>query len=174
MEPKVDSFTDPSKIRLVQLTAEANISPLFCAYSKDTFGFPCFHGVVVLCENFGSINLYHCVAKRNISLAGKTQYQVVAWVVFWQSDIYGVILEGKRLILYLSIPVTFPPPLGQTKANTGKRPQALEERVPSSSNRRSYTCSLFHLNGNNSEQYELHQLFDNELEGQEEGGMCTV
>ena len=58
MEASVRSQIDGASTRIVNLNPQAQVAPHCCAYSRLRSGFPCYHGVAVVCERHGSANLH--------------------------------------------------------------------------------------------------------------------
>lgn len=161
MEATVTSRLDPTKTRRVVLSSAGTI-PSCCAYACNGGGFPCLHGVAVLSEKHGSINLHRYVESRNLTASWKQQYDTVQFNLPSQTDMDNVIIEAAHLVAMkqnLHIPVALPPPRGRPSTNTGTRKRSWYERGPDLPNKRSYNCSLCGLRGHNARICDLRQDF---------------
>lgn len=165
MEATVVSQRDPTHLRHVRLTAEPQTPPMCCSHSSSGDGFPCYHGVAVLCEKHGSVNLHKFIAVRHLRAAWKAQYEDVDFPFPAQSDVDNIRLDAKRLVaqnLNIRIPVALPPPRGRPVKNAGTRKRSWYEKGPHPQNKRSYSCSLCHRPGHVATKCELRQMFDND------------
>lgn len=163
MEATVRSLTNGSTTRQVVLSGNLYVPPSCCSYSTLRSGFPCYHGIAVLCEKHGSANVYKCVPERHHTSVWKSQYHNISYGIPRQSDIDSVFTAAKTMVAGrndLKIPKAIAPPMGRLSKRTGKRKKGWFEMGPQQRKKRSYTCSLCHVSGHSSKECELGQLFD--------------
>lgn len=167
MEATVRSQVDGSITRTVTISDLPQTPPRCCAYSEKGSGFPCLHGVAVICEKYGTSNLYKFIERRHLTTTWKTQYENIFFSLPHQSLVDDVILAAKRQVIsgkHLQVPKAIPPPRGRPVKNAGKRRKGWYERGPTASKRRSYSCSLCHLTGHVAKDCSLRQLFSDTKE----------
>lgn len=163
-EALVTSRTDATKTRRVFFSSDDHTPPSCCAYSLVRDGFPCLHGVAVICERLGSVNVHKHVERRNLTFTWKQQYEGVPFLLPHQFDMDRIMLEAEELVAsghHLHIPVALPPPRGRPVKRAGKRMRSWYEKGPKKS-KRQYTCSLCHICGHTAKSCELRQLFDDD------------
>lgn len=163
MEATVLSRKDASQRRHVVLSTSDHTPPSCCSFSKLGDGFPCLHGVAVICEKYGSVNLHKFIAPRHISSSWKRQYENVNFTVPPQDKIDNVIQSAKRLVAMkqnLQIPKALPPPRGRPSKDAGIRRKSWFENGPSEKRRRVHLCSLCQSSSHRADQCDLRQLFD--------------
>lgn len=163
MEATVRSETDASVERHVVLSDSPQTVPSCCAYSKLGTGYPCFHGVAIIAERFGSTNLYRFVDEKHLSSTWSKQYEEVSFNSPSQHDVDSVMMHAKRLVATganLNVPKAIPPPRGRPVKNAGKRRKGWYEKGPGRNKKRSYCCSLCNVEGHTKDKCQLRQLFD--------------
>ena len=163
MEATVRSQTDGSVVRRVVLSRETHKPPSCCSYATSGSGFPCLHGVGVLSEKHGSSNLYKFIEKRHLTHAWRKQYENVSFSLPHQSSVDDVMIAAKKMVVSgnnLQVPKAIPPPRGRPVKHAGKRRKGWYERGPTARKRRSYSCSLCHLEGHLANVCPLRQIFD--------------
>lgn len=163
MEASVASYTDGSIRRHVRLPLSHGEVPKCCGYSELPDGYPCLHGVSVLCEKFGSSNIHNFVEPRNLTSQWKKIYNDVTFPYPSQADVDDVISKAKLLVLSgenMNIPKALPPPRGRPVKNAGVRRKGWFERGPSAGRKRSYSCSLCHNQSHTASGCPLRQLFE--------------
>ena len=161
MEATVVSAVDGNKTRWVVLSKEEQKPPSCCAFSLDDSVFPCWHGTAVICEKYGSMNLFKFIGARNLTVAWKEQYVGVIFPMQIQADVDRVILDAQEQVLSgspINIPVAIAPPRGRPVRNAGKRMRSWYGAGPRA-RKHSYSCSLCHLKGNTARNCEMRQLF---------------
>ena len=127
------------------------------------FWFPCFHGTAVLCEKYGSHNLYKHIAWRHLTKAWKENYYDLCSLPPAYS-VDKVIKQAKRLVAlrqHLKIPKAIPPPRGRPVKNAGKRKKGWYERGPAASKRK-YSCSLCRSETHSVTDCALRQLYEDD------------
>lgn len=166
MEATVVSYRDATQTRRVIFTAEEYIPPACCAYSRCGDGFPCLHGVAVICKKHGANSIYKYVARRHLSSSWKAQYENVDFRLPSQLEIDQVMDEARKKVARgeaLQVPVALPPPRGRPPKNASKRLKAWYERGSSHSKRRKYACGLCGKPGHRMTSCSLKQTFEEEL-----------
>lgn len=162
-EATVRSVTNGSQLRTVKFTEVLNSPPCCCAYSADGTGFPCLHGVSVICEKHGIRNVHKFVDSRHHTAAWKLVYENVTFPVPPQFEVDAVLAKAKRLVLNgdnLQVPKALPPPRGRPVKHAGKRRKGWYERGPNAKKQRSYSCSLCHKEDHTAPNCPLRQLFE--------------
>ena len=116
MEATVASRSDGFQLRHVCISTEPQTPPSCCAYSINGDVFPCLHGVEVLCEKYGAVNLHKFIHVRHVSSAWKRQYNGVNFTVPPQHKIGEILTAARSLVeskKNLQIPLALQPPRGR-------------------------------------------------------------
>lgn len=165
MEATVKSQTDASVLRHVKFSNSDQTPPLCCAYSRSSQGFPCLHGVAVICEKHGSVNVHKFVEARHLTQTWRSQYDGVEWESPNQHEIDEVMRSARKQVdsdQTLQIPVALPPPRGRPPKNASKRLRSWYERGAAQKRRR-YSCALCGLDSHTAKNCDLRQIFEEEV-----------
>ena len=73
MEATIRSYTNGSSQRMVSCAESSQTPPLCCAYSQQSTGFPCLHGVAFIAEKHSSTNVHMFVDRRHLNSTWKGQ-----------------------------------------------------------------------------------------------------
>lgn len=153
MEATVASQTDPTVRRRVVISSEEHVPPSCCSYSQARNGLPCYHGVAVICEKYGTMNLFKFISKRHLTTEWKKQYEGIDFDVPNEADIEEVFAGARRLVETggnIHIPLAIAPPRGRPFKEAGRRKRSWFERGPSRKRRRTYNCSYCSQAGHSS------------------------
>ena len=95
MEATVISQVDGTRTRRVVLSNEQQKPPECCDYPFDRALFPCWHGTVVLCEKYETMNLFKFIGPKNLTVAWKEQYEGRMFRMPLQADVDRVVLDAQ-------------------------------------------------------------------------------
>lgn len=98
MEATVSSRQNATITRRFVFSNSPQTPPSCCAYSRNGTGFPCWHGVAVICEKHGSVNVHKFIEARHLTAAWKAQYEEVDFPLRSQSDIDMVMANASSAV----------------------------------------------------------------------------
>lgn len=123
VEATVSSLQDSLQTRRLVLSPEEQTQPC-CVYSETEDRLPCYHGVTVLCERNGAVNIVKFVARRHLAEAWKLQYANSDFNIPFQAELDTVLACAKQQVATdtnMGVPVALPTRCGIPVRNTGKR-----------------------------------------------------
>lgn len=167
MEATVASQRDATQIRRVIFSGQEQTPPACCAYSRSGDGFPCWHGVAVICQKHGAQYVHNYVAERHLTKTWKAQYEGVEYNIPSQESIDRIFITAARLAENeesVQIPVALAPPRGRPPKDASRRLKSWYEKGGSHLKKRRYGCSLCGLEGHRMNVCTLKQAFDEELD----------
>lgn len=97
-ESTVRSIKDGFLKREILLGTTDNVIPSSCSYSTTLDGFPCLHGISILCHSFGSSKLHHFIFLRHLTSHWIAMYSNVLFYLLSQADIDRVISNEKKCL----------------------------------------------------------------------------
>lgn len=148
IDSDVISRMDATVMQRVSFSRKPKTPPLCCAYSSNGDGFTCFHGVAVIAEKYGSINL-----QKFKFIGWCTQYNGIFFAMPVQDDVDNVMAIDENLVVSvsnMSVLVAIAPPSGSPPKNYSKQLQAWYEIGAKSTKRRRCGCSLCGTEGHTS------------------------
>ena len=163
----VTSLRDPYSSHRVELSREPHVPPMCCKYSRMGNGMPCYHGVAVILQKYGSGYLHKCIAERYLTSTWKAAHEGASYAVPAQYEVEEVEMAAKRAILsghYIRCPKARAPPRGRPAKNAGKRFQNFLERGTGSKQKRTYKCSFCRKEDHDIGRCPERQLFLSEAE----------
>lgn len=163
MEATVSSFTDGSVNRLLLLNNSPQTPPSCFGYPTNRIGYPCLHGIAVICEKHGATNSHRFDDAKYLTVRRNELYDNANFQIPAQADVDIFIAKGNMLVLsgeIINIPKALSPPRGFRVKNSGVRMKVWYERGPAAPKKRIYSCSLCHQEGHVSTTCELRQFFE--------------
>ena len=148
--------------------------PDCCDYSKLGDGYPCWHGVAVICKKHGSGNMWKFVDERLLTRHWKALYVDLEFRLPAKSKVDAVMPEAKKLVRsgdYLRCPKALAPPRGRPVKNAGVRRKAWYENGTTKPKKRAYVCSLCHQPKCTRDKCPLRQMNEAPAEEGEGGGV---
>lgn len=165
MKSTVIIQVDGSQIIRVVLSSEAFSPPLCGSYFTNGDGFPCWHGVAVICEKYSSMNIYNFIDKRHLTETWKLQYGDVSYPLPERQDVDSFIFEAHRKVFRnenIQVPKALTPARVRPVKNSGVRCMDWCEKGPSAKWKRSYSGSICHSTGQHAQTCSLRQVFDDD------------